>query len=70
MNTKWINGIEEGIPIKIDEKRNAGDGGGDKTKIKRIIATKVSTHKESEKLETWIQWLKEIIRHHRLFYLI
>jgi hypothetical protein len=49
MNTKWINGIEEERPIKTDEKRNAGDSGGDKKKTDRTIATKASTHKEGEK---------------------
>jgi len=49
MNTKWINGIEEGRPKKTDEKINASDGGGDRTKTKRITTTKAGTHKKSEK---------------------
>jgi len=49
MNTKWINGIEEGRPTETAEKRNAGDGGGERTKTKRTTSTKGGTHKKSEK---------------------
>ncbi len=37
---KWVNGIEEGKTIKTKKKINACDGGGDRTKTKRITTTK------------------------------
>ncbi len=49
MNTKWVNGIEEGRTTETEKRRNANDGGGDGTKIKRTTATKASIQKESEK---------------------
>jgi hypothetical protein len=42
MNTKWVNGIEEGRTTETEKRRNANDGGGDGTKIKRTTATKAS----------------------------
>ncbi len=31
MNTKWVTSREEGRTTETEEKRNAGDGGGDRT---------------------------------------
>jgi hypothetical protein len=45
MNTKWVNGIGEERTIKIEEKRNVGDVGGDRREIKRTTVTKVGTNK-------------------------
>jgi hypothetical protein len=42
---KWVNGIEEGKTIETKEKINACDGGGDRTKTKRITTIKAPIKK-------------------------